>query len=203
MGQVKLTNVHKQRIALVAFVLTVLMLLNVVFQIRMHTTWRHWIPATLAMAPAASQPTDTQPAPAAAASKPGKPPPIHAAIRKRNIMTQPVPKGHGMKLTGVLGNIALFMTRDGKTVGIEEGKSEHGIKVTAVDGYSVTIEYEGKPETMKLFADEKGPAPMPATPELPVRDVGESAGSKTAPPSKPAEAAGEKAPSTQPRGATP
>jgi hypothetical protein len=85
----------------------------------------------------------------------GKPPVVlSAAIKKRNIMAEPKPKGHGLRLTGVLGSTALFATREGQVVGIEEGQSgPGGVKVTSIDGYVVTIECEGKPETMRLFAD--------------------------------------------------
>ena len=56
-----------------------------------------------------------------------------------------------MKLTGVIGRIALFKKGD-QTVGLEEGNSGHGIKVVSIKGYEVTIEHEGKSETLRLFS---------------------------------------------------
>ncbi len=103
----------------------------------------------------AKKPAGRRPRPGSTTGKSKKTPAVHAAIKRRNIMAQPKPKGHGMQLTGVLGNVALFKARDGKTVGIEEGKSSGGIKVKAIKGYEVTIEFQGKAETMKLFSEQK------------------------------------------------
>lgn len=125
---------------------------------------------------AASQPTATQPAargpdgqkpggPGAPpggppATKPAKPHELAAAIKKRNIMAEPKPPGHGLTLAGVLDNVAFFRSREGQDVAIEEGKSgPNGVKVTKIDGTNVTVEYEGKPETLKLFADSPGSGP--------------------------------------------
>jgi len=122
--------------------------------------------------PATSQPTTTQPTttqpvstqPAGDAGNGGRksggpsgPSSARAAIKRRNIMAPPKPKGHGMTLTGVLGNVALFVTRDGATVGIEAGQTERGVRVTGIDGYSVTIEFAGKTETMRLFPGGTNP----------------------------------------------
>lgn len=100
------------------------------------------------------QPT-ISPAMQPGARESGKPPVVLSeAIKKRNILAEPKPKGHGLRLTGVLGTTALFGTREGQVVSIEEGQSgPGGVKVTKIDGYVVTIECEGKPETMRLFAD--------------------------------------------------
>jgi hypothetical protein len=89
-------------------------------------------------------------------------PVVHADIKRRNIMAPPKPKGHGLRLTGVLGETALFTTRENKTVGIEQGKSANGVTVVAVDGYTVTIKYKDKTETVKLFpraGGARGPSP--------------------------------------------
>lgn len=83
-------------------------------------------------------------------------------------MAEPKPTGHGLSLTGVLDNVAFFRNREGKDVSIEEGKSgEGGVKVTTIEGTNVTIDYEGKPETMRMF---------PASPEPPSGGRPESAG---------------------------
>ena len=103
---------------------------------------------------------------AAKKKKSPKPARVHAAIKKRNIFTKPKPKGHGLKLTGVLGNLALFNKRGGQTVGIEEGKSGQGIKVISINNYEVTIEYQNKQETLKLHKDQgSGKSAVPAPEE--------------------------------------
>ncbi len=196
MVKVNLTDPQKRTLALGMLVLAALMLLDTAYQAGMHVTWRRWIPATLAAATASSQPADTQPstAPATAsastgpatkpttASKPmrrerpshpkrrgaDKTPPVHAAIVKRNIMAPPKPTGHGMSLTGVLGNVALFKTRKGQVICIEAGKSNQGVKVVSIDGYAVTIEYQDKRETLDLFAG-RGRASRP--PRRPTTNV--------------------------------
>ena len=125
--------------------------------------------------PADTQPADTQPAtsqpaePPAAAQGETSPPDapesreLHAAIRKRNVFAPYQPRRHGLALTGVLGNIALFSKGD-KTIGIEEGKSEGDVKVVSICGYEVTIEFDGKPETMALFTGSSA-APPSSPPE--------------------------------------
>jgi hypothetical protein len=180
MGKVRLTSTHKKGISIAAIAIVTLMLVDAVYQIGVHVAWRRWLPEALAARspttqpaqtqPADTQPANTQPADKAKAKKPSKPPEIHAAIKKRNIFTKVKPKGHGMKLTGVIGRIALFKKGD-QTVGIEEGESGHGIKVVSIKDYEVTIEHEGKSETMKLFSgssadrggrpgpDREGPSP--------------------------------------------
>jgi len=167
----KLTPELKKRISIVMIVLAAVMLLDVIYQVRMHVKWRQWMPDTLVAETAATQPataqaTGTQPAgtqPAAMQpdkkTKPkrpkkssNKPPAVHAAIKKRDVFSKPKPTGHGLKLTGVLGTTALFTDRKKKPVAIEEGKSQKGVKVKSINGYAVTIEYKGKTETMKLFS---------------------------------------------------
>ena len=185
MVKVNLTDRQKRTLALVMLALAALMLLDTAFQIGMHVTWRRWIPATLAAAASSSQPADTQPATApATASAPAttgaatkatttsrppspkrpsrakkrgaaKTPPVSAAITKRNVMAPPKPKGHGMSLTGVLGNVALFNTKKGQVICIEAGKSSQGVKVVSIEDYVVTIEHQGKRETLNLFAARK------------------------------------------------
>jgi len=108
--------------------------------------------------PTSTKPADTQPSNKAQKAKKkesmktSKPPEIHAAITKRNIFTKHKPQNHGLTLTGVLGQTALFDKKDGKSVAIEEGKSAQGVKVVSIKDYEVTIEYKGKTETMKLFS---------------------------------------------------
>jgi hypothetical protein len=185
--------------------------------------------------PAGSQPTDSQPAdakpsaperpkpaiPAAAGGarptrppmvrgarspKPTPPPSVDAAIRKRNPMTKPLPKGHGMRLTGVLGNLALFTTREGKAIGIELGKSSQGVKVTAMDGFNVTIEYEDKSETMKLFPEKRGPAPPRPPTSPPTSAPAASSAPATRPPNaetQPAKPTADEASTSRPVGAEP
>ena len=109
-----------------------------------------------------------------------------------------------MRLTGVLGNLALFTTREGKAVGIEMGKSSQGVKVTAMDGFNVTIEYEGKSETMKLFPEKSKPGPpRPPTsrPSSPPAASGAPATSQPIPETQPATSTAEEAPASRPVGA--
>ncbi|MBP7934760.1 MAG: hypothetical protein KA354_08955 [Phycisphaerae bacterium] len=126
--------------------------------------------------PSGTRPAGTQPAvapPAATHAKarppaqppadPSEPPAVSAAIRKRSIFAPPRPKTPRPTLTGVLGRVALFRTADGKTVGIAEGESGHGMKVKTIRNYEVVVEYEGKTDTMKLFSDpgsSGSPAPL-------------------------------------------
>ncbi len=145
-----------------------LMLVDALYQLGMHVRWRFWIAKqALAMHPT-TQPS-TQPA-----TQPSKepkrvgPPEIAAAIRGRNIFTAPPPSGHGMMLTGIIGNTALFSGRGG-TVGIKEGESAQGVTVKSIsDAYEVVIEFKGKPETMRLFGGQAGAGgggpPMPPQP---------------------------------------
>ena len=74
-----------------------------------------------------------------------------------------------MTLTGVIGRIALFNSRDGGTVGIQEGESEKGVKVVSIRDYEVTIEFKGKKETLNAFAGGggEGMARPEAGPEMP------------------------------------
>jgi hypothetical protein len=126
--------------------------------------------------PAGSQPTGSQPASAPAVGRESRKkdvPPIKlaSAITRRNIFQPPRPTGHGLTLTGVIGKIALFASRDGNTVGIQEGQSEQGVKVVAIRNYEVTIEHKGKQETLKLFdgggmGGGGGPAAPDAGPEI-------------------------------------
>ncbi len=235
MGKVILTSVHKRRIALAMFALAALMLLDGIYQVGTHVRWRYWIPTTLAAGTATSQPTDTRPtdmqrtdtqptdtqrtdtqptetqptdtqavtggrkAPAA------KPLQVHAAIKKRNIMAPPMPRRHGMRLTGVLGDSALFTTQKGKPVWIELGKSSQGVKVIAIDGYSVTIEYKGKTQTMKLFPERRGSAPSapPAGPHAAPHGIGGGGADKAKPPSGSAKTTGKEVPHSQPKGTNP
>ncbi|MFA5864578.1 MAG: hypothetical protein WC975_07800 [Phycisphaerae bacterium] len=147
----KLPNIDKNYYSIAVAVLAAIMFLDVVYQIQMHVRWRLWIPNSLVAdnSTATTKPTLVPP------------PQLSASLKKRNIFIEPMPKGHGMSLTGVMGTIALFRNRGGQTVGIEEGKSANGITVKSIKNYEVTIEYEGKPETMKLFNDQGQQASMP------------------------------------------
>ncbi|HOW68980.1 MAG TPA: hypothetical protein PKY77_00145 [Phycisphaerae bacterium] len=128
--------------------------------------------------PSGTRPAATQPAvaptatqakarpPAQPSANPSEPPAVSAAIRKRSIFAPPRPKTPRPTLTGVLGRVALFRTADGKTVGIAEGESGHGMKVKTIRDYEVVVEYEGKTDTMKLFSDpgsSGSPAPRTET----------------------------------------
>jgi len=85
------------------------------------------------------------------------PPPaeLNPAIKKRNpfLPVTSKPAGHGLRLTGVIGNIALFARRDGQTIGIGQGESAEGVTVKSITEYQVTIEFEGKSETLNLFGE--------------------------------------------------
>ncbi len=185
MVKMKLTTAQKRTASIVALALAAILALDLLYQVTLHVVWRRWLPTSLAAAvattqPATTQPTDTQPAgtqPAGtqpAATKPAEPPPgakgkppsaekakpkeLHAAIRKRNIFTPYQVRQHGLALTGVIGNIALF-SKGNETIGIEEGKAEGGVKVVSITGYKVTIEFAGKTETMELFSASPGAPP--------------------------------------------
>lgn len=167
----KLTVQQTRWVSMALMALAAILLIDVIYQGGMHIVWRRWLPSASAAQPTATQPASTQPGstrPASSqpetrpkegppgrqgnADRPPKPHEVNAAIKKRNVF-MPVPqRGHGMRLTGVIGRIALFQ-KGGQTVGIEEGQSGQGIKVVSIRDYDVTIEYEGKPETMKLFPD--------------------------------------------------
>ncbi len=166
MSRWNLSPARARQVSIGALALAVLLFADVLYQTGMHIRWRRWIaetaraaevPSTQPASQPASQPAPgTQPAsrgapPPAAASTPKPAGEIHAALRKRNIFTEPPQKGHGMRLTGVLGRVALFANRGNQTIGIEEGQSASGIKVVSIKAYEVVIEYQGKPETMKLF----------------------------------------------------
>jgi len=160
----KLTSEIKKCITLVMIIVTAVMILDIVYQLHMHIRWRWWMPETLLANPTSTQPADTQPADSQPATKPAKkktPTKSYAvdpAIKRRNIFAKVKPKGHGMKLTGVLGTTAVFADQSGKLVAIEQGKSSKGIKVKLINGYQVTIEYKGKTETMtmKMFSGKQG-----------------------------------------------
>ena len=186
MGRLKLTSGQMKRVSAAMIAITALMLVDGVYQIGMHVWWRRWIPTTpsaqgattqpASTQPAGTQPTGTQPASTQPAStqptgtRPAggklpvegsknqspKPSEVAAAIRNRNIFTEPKPKGHGLRLTGVIGKVALFQRREGETIGIEEGNSANGITVKSIRDYEVVIEYQGKSETMKLFSESGG-----------------------------------------------
>jgi hypothetical protein len=175
----KLTVQQTRWVSMALMALAAILLVDAIYQVGMHIVWRQWLPSASAATPAATQPASTQPAstqpgstrPASSqpetrpkegppgrqgnADRPPKPHEVSAAIKKRNVFMPVPPKGHGMRLTGVIGRIALFQ-KGGKTVGIEEGQSAQGIKVVSIRDYDVTIEYDGKPETMKLFSGAGG-----------------------------------------------
>ena len=99
--------------------------------------------------PAHTQPATTQPTPVKTTEPPknakGKPPSagkaqpkeLHAAIRKRNIFTPYQVRKHGLALTGVLGNIALF-SKGNETIGIEEGGRVRDLTVTHAEQHNGT-----------------------------------------------------------------
>ncbi len=225
-----LTQARKQWLAVIACGLAAVMAVDAIYQVAMYVRWRRWIPASFAAGAATSQPIATQPAGTGSAAAPptamppgapgpeNMPPmsvgvpnqpanahPISAAIRKRNVLIPARPKGHGMVLTGVLGNTALFMTRQGQPVSIEVGKTGGDIKVLSIDGYTVTIEYEGKAETMKLFPDTRGPGPAsgPSPPGPGAPGSGTPGGDQSTPQTQPATTTRATAPDSQPKGGHP
>lgn len=169
--KLKMNAMLQRRISIAMIAVTAVMGADLIYQVTRHIQWRGWISEVHAAAfpttqPAASQPSTTQPAssqPATQAAAPAPPSPpkpgppagapreVNPLLKKRNIFTEPPQKGHGVRLTGVIGRVALFATRDGGTVGVEEGQSGAGVKVTSIRNYEVVIEYQGKPETLKLF----------------------------------------------------
>lgn len=184
----KLKTSWRRNISVAMISLAVVMLGDGIYQTWMHFKWQRWLDRYAAVASPTTQPAtqpstqpSTQPAsqPASAPAKPDKTKPsprkpdkpkpieLNAAIRKRNIFAPPKQRGHGLTLVGVMGNIALFKAGN-DTVGIQEGSSERNVKVKSIDGYDVTIEFEGKQETMKLFAGSgPGGSGGPGGPPMP------------------------------------
>ena len=182
MVELKLSGKQGRYVAAGMAALAGLMVVSLFYQVALHLVWRSWLkeasavlavpttqPASSQPAssqPAGSQPASSQPAGSQPASAPagGKqtgrkephPVKIAAAISRRNIFAPPRPTGHGLTLTGVIGRIALFNSRDGGTVGIQEGESEQGVKVVSIRDYEVTIEFKGKKETLKVFDGSGG-----------------------------------------------
>ncbi len=181
MGKLTLSPAARRRLAQIMLVLAAIMLVDTIYQLGMHITWRLWI-ARQSNAIRANQPS-TQPA----QPPQNKPVELAAAIRNRNLFTPPRPQGHGLALSGVIGNIALFASREGGTVGIKEGESARGVSVKAINQYEVVIEYQGKPETMRLFPDQRGSPSVPSIPSAGARQIGEvmPASSATGSPASP------------------
>jgi hypothetical protein len=151
-----LSPLAQRRAAQALLGLAALMAVDVLYQIGMHMTWRHWISKQI-HAIQATAPPSTQPA---GKDKPSRPPELAEALRKRNIFVPVRPNVHGLALSGVIGDFALFRTQQGSTVAIKEGESGSGVRVKSIDGYDVVIEYQGKPETLHLF----GPGGAGASP---------------------------------------
>jgi hypothetical protein len=171
-------NRYKHQISAGMLALAAILFLDVIYQTQMHIRWRIWLPESLASESATTQPTTDSAKGAGKCKPPSKPGELHASIKKRNIFMEPKPRGHGLTLTGVLGTFALFNDRGGQTIGIEEGKNGNGITVKSINEYEVTIEYQGKTETLKLFPAVNSPGPaMPPT-TMPVESV-HTAGMKT------------------------
>jgi hypothetical protein len=164
MGKMKFFNKYKTHISVAVMALAVLLFLDVIYQTQMHIRWRLWLPDSLVSQSASTQPTTDAAKDAGKVKPPSKPLKLHVSIKKRNIFMEPKPRGHGLKLTGVLGTFALFSDRGGKTISIEEGKSGNGVTVKLIDGYEVSIEYKGKPETMKLFKGNSSARPSIPSP---------------------------------------
>lgn len=79
--------------------------------------------------------------------------------------------------------MAFFRTRQGESLTIQEGNSDRGVTVKSINGYEVTIEYEGKPQVMKLFDGKSdGGAPGGSPPMTTER---EGAGMPEMPPPSP------------------
>jgi hypothetical protein len=182
MVELKLSGKQGRFVAAGMAALAGLMVISLFYQVTLHLVWRSWLKeasAVLAVPttqpagsqpagsqPAGSQPAGSQPAGSQPASSPAdgkqagrkesRPVKIASAITRRNIFAPPRPTGHGLTLTGVIGRIALFNSRDGATVGIQEGESEQGVKVVAIRDYEVTIEFKGKKETLKVFDGSGG-----------------------------------------------
>ncbi len=60
MDKLTLTTVHKQRIALIAFAVATLMLVDCIYQVAMHIRWQVWIPSTLVMDEPTTQTADEE-----------------------------------------------------------------------------------------------------------------------------------------------
>lgn len=167
MVELKLSEKQRRCVAAGMAVLAGLMAISVLYQGAMHLVWRSWLKeASATLAAPTTQPAESRPASTPANAKQGRanesrPPKIAAAITRRNIFVPPPQTGHGLTLTGVIGRIALFNSRDGRTIGIQEGEAEQGVKVVSISNYDVTIEFKDKRETLKVFAGGAGEA-MPA-----------------------------------------
>lgn len=208
MAWLTLSESGRRRVALAAFGLTTLLSLDAVYQLGAHLHWRGWIAAATAAPVPASQPVDTQPASQTAETQPtttqaaetqaadsqaietqptppgAAPPtddPILAALLRRNILAPPVPRMPPARLTGVLGDVALFAGPQGRTLAIQAGQSVGGIKVVQIKGYTVTIEMDGKTTELGLFGTP------PAAPDT----------------EKPEDEAADEPPASQPEGLTP
>lgn len=147
--KLKLDPARRRTLAIASMTIAAVLFGDAIYQVVMHVRWRTWVGRYAAAQPA-TQPSATRPASGPDSAAP--PPKLSAAIRKRNIFAPPRPKGHGLALTGVLGHLAFFRTQQNETVTIAEGASDRGITVKSINGYDVTIEYEGKPQTLNLFA---------------------------------------------------
>lgn len=191
MGALNLTEQRRRQLAVGAAAVAVLMLIDVFYQVGMHVCWRRFLPETLGMEVATSQPAGSQPAgtqPAGNEKKDEKKEPkieIDPIIKKRNVFTPPPSEGHGMELTGVIADTALFR-RGGESIAIEKGKENNGVKVVEINGYEVVIEFKGKKETLKLFSDTGGPPS--GGPERP--EGGRRSRGRPGPPGPPAERGG-------------
>ena len=190
MGKLKFPTRRDHQVSLALIVVAALLALDGLYQLGKGIQWRWWLSSVAAAAettttqpttrsatdtqPTTRSATDTQPTtrsaadtqptskPAASPNRPKKRPEVSAAIKRRNLFAKAQPKGHGMTLVGVLVDTALLQTRTGQIIGLTEGKSGQGITLKTIDGYEVTIEHEGKTETLKLQTG--GPSGGPSRP---------------------------------------
>ncbi|GMV97317.1 MAG: hypothetical protein AMXMBFR83_16750 [Phycisphaerae bacterium] len=176
--------------------LATVLLGDVAYQAAMHVRWRRWVNRyAVAAQPPATRPASSRPASPSAGGPGSKPIQVSAAIRRRNPFGPPVKKGHNLILTGVLGNMAFFRNQNNpaEMVTIIEGGSDKGVTVQSINGYEVTILYEGKPQVMKLFDGPGGqpppvaaPGPPGGGPEMPRVKGGGPVPPSAAPPAPPA-----------------
>src|SRR5678815_5573795 len=97
-----LSPLARRRVAQALLALAALMAVDVLYQIGVHLSWRHWVSKQTRAIQTTALPA-TQPA---GKDKPSRPPELAAALRKRNIFIAPRPTGHGLTLTGVIVNLA-------------------------------------------------------------------------------------------------
>lgn len=168
MGKLNLTQMQKRRLSVVMIVLSAAMSADAVYQVHKHWTWNRWLDQwaeieTTSDTEAATGEVDKNDDGTGESGQPEenkkeeppqpKPHELHATLQKRNVFAPVHRPHHGLQLTGVIGDTALFNKGPMKV-----GDTKDGAKLVRIEGYVVTIEYQGNEETFKLFdGQSQGP----------------------------------------------